>query len=181
MDINSEQFLTFLRSALHYLYDPDQLRRSPLAVLFGLDGRMDTAQALKTILLEAIDALRPGDQEPAQSREWLVYDVLFYRYVRGYSREAVANQLGMSDRQLSRERRTAIETLALCLLETYPLEPELELLPGDLTEEAANASGSPQRSPGYRMGRKAASRKICALETHLAFSARPAAPVDPAA
>ena len=31
MDINSEQLLTFLRSALHYLFDPDQLRRSPLS------------------------------------------------------------------------------------------------------------------------------------------------------
>ena len=61
--------LTFLRSALHYLYDPRPAPPQPLASLFGLDGRMDTAQALKNILLEAIDALRPGDNEPAQSRE----------------------------------------------------------------------------------------------------------------
>ena len=87
----------------------------------------------------------PSDRATTSRRSrasWLVYDVLFFRYVRGYAREAVANQLGISDRQLSREQRTAIETLALCLLETYPLEPELELLPGDLTEEAANASVS---------------------------------------
>ena len=42
-----DQFVGHLRSALHHLYDPDQLRRSPLAPLFGVGG-FDAAAALAT-------------------------------------------------------------------------------------------------------------------------------------
>jgi CheY-like chemotaxis protein len=122
MDINNQQFTTYLRSALHYLYDPDQLRRSPLTILFSISDRMDASAVLQKMLLEAIEDLKPGDDEPPQSRSWVVYDVLFFRYVRGYTREAVANQLGISDRQFSREQRSAIETLAVSLWKTYGLE-----------------------------------------------------------
>ncbi len=122
MDITSEQFITDLRSALHHLYNPDQLRRSPLIPIFGLTGKVDATSALQKILLEAIAALQPGDQELEQSSGWRVYEVLFFRYVRGYAREAIANQLGISDRQLSRELRTALDTLALHLWQSYRLD-----------------------------------------------------------
>ena len=129
MDINTEQFITHLRSALHHLYDPDQLRHNPLTLLFGLTGRVDTSSALQKILLEAIEGLKPEDQEVESSGAWQVYSVLFFRYVRGYTREAVANQLGISDRQLSREQRTAIETLALLLWNGYALQSSQKDIP----------------------------------------------------
>jgi CheY-like chemotaxis protein len=122
MDINNEQFVILLRSALHYLYDPDQLRRSPLAILFDVSNRVDAAFALQKILIDAIEGIRPEENEPPQSRGWLLHDVLFFRYVQGYERHAVANQLGISDRQLSRDQRAALETLAQYLWKTYPLE-----------------------------------------------------------
>jgi len=121
MDITNEQFITCLRSALNHLYDPDQLRHNPLTILFGLAGRVDASSALQKILLEAIEELKPGDHEPEQASGWQIYGVLFFRYVRGYAREAIANQLGISDRQLSREQRAALETLALCLWRRYRL------------------------------------------------------------
>lgn len=122
MDINNEQFINYLRSALHHLYDADQLRHNPLTILFGLNGRIDASSALQKILLDAIEGLKPGDEEPEQSSRWQIYSLLFFRYVRGYSREAVASQLGISDRQLSREQRSAIESLALYLWQINPFE-----------------------------------------------------------
>ena len=129
MDINNQQFLTHLRSALHHLYEPDELRRSPLSVFFGIVERVDAATTLQKILLEAIEAIRPNDAEPPQSNAWMLYELLFFRYVRGYTREAVASQLGISDRQLSREQRTALETLALLLWKTYHLDGSPTLVP----------------------------------------------------
>ena len=122
MDINNELFVNFLRSALHHLYDPDQLRRSPLVHVFGLAERMDAPAELQKILLDAIEALKPAQEEGQHARSWLVYEVLLFRYVRGYERQAVANQLGISERQLSRDQRAALETLGQYLWKTYHLE-----------------------------------------------------------
>ena len=111
----------YLRSALHYLYDPVHLRRSPLVELLDLGGAFDTAAALQQTLVAAIGALKPADDEPPQSRAWRIYDVLNFHYVRQLTREAVAMQLGVSERQLRREQRLAIEALGQHLWQ----EPQL--------------------------------------------------------
>lgn len=105
-------FVGYLRSALHYLYDPVQLRRSPLLPLFHLYSEFDRAAALQRLLIEAIGALKPTQDEPAQSNAWLVYDTLSLLYVSQFTRDTVAVQLGVSDRQLRREQRVALEALA---------------------------------------------------------------------
>lgn len=120
MKLDDQQFISALRSALHYLYETDQLHRSPLIEFFDLSGRVDATLALQQILLDAIQSLKPGDDDPHQVKAWQLYDLLFFRYVRGYERIKVANQLGISDRQLSREQKNAIEALALSLWKTYP-------------------------------------------------------------
>lgn len=122
MIIDNEQFIAFLRSALHHLYDPDQLRRSPLASLFDLAGRVDAPFMLQKLLIDAIESIQPGESELTPSRGWLLHDVLYFRYVRGYGRQAVANQLGISERQFSRDQRSALETLAQYLWQTYYLD-----------------------------------------------------------
>jgi len=52
---------------------------------------------------------------------WMAYELLYFRYVRGYERQAVANQLSISDRQFSRENRAAIELLAITIWESFNL------------------------------------------------------------
>lgn len=114
-----DEFVGYLRSALLHLYDPDQLRRNPLAAFFGVAGEFDAASAFQRILTEAIERLQPGPEEPAQSRAWRIYDALIYRYVRGFDRDVVADQLGISGRQLRREQRAALEALAVQLWQAY--------------------------------------------------------------
>ena len=111
-DLSYEQFVALLRSALHYLYDPVHLRRSPLVDLLGLAGEFDRAAALQRTLVAAVRDLKPPDDEWPQSRAWRIYDTLSLHYVRQLGREAVANQLGISERQMRREQRLAIEALA---------------------------------------------------------------------
>lgn len=121
-----DQFLASLRSALHYLYDPVRLRGSPLVDLFGLVQEFDKAAALQQRLIAAIRTLKPSEDEPAQSRAWRVYDTLSFQYIRQLTRDAVAMQLGISERQLRREQRVALEVLAQHLwpqLEDISLQP----------------------------------------------------------
>ncbi|MCE7983110.1 MAG: response regulator [Caldilinea sp. CFX5] len=111
-ELTYEQFLLYLRSALHYLYDPVHLRGSPLIELLGLTREFDTAAALQQRLTVAIRQLKPPATEAPQARAWRIYDTLNFQYVRQLSRDAVALQLGISERQLRREQRVALEVLA---------------------------------------------------------------------
>ncbi len=122
MKLDDQQFISALRSALHYLYEPDQLHRSPLIGFFNLTGLVDATLALQQLLLDAIQALKPGNEDSPQSKAWRLYDLLYYRYVHGYERMKVAIQLGISDRQLSREQKNAIEALALHLWKTHQFD-----------------------------------------------------------
>ncbi len=111
-DSSFDTFVGHVRSALNHLYDPDELRRSPLALALGIADDFDAAATLQRILMDAIEALRPGADDPPQARGWRIYDALFYRYIRGFDRDVVADQLGISGRQLRREQRAALEVLA---------------------------------------------------------------------
>ncbi len=107
-----EAFLGSLRSALHYLYDPVHLRRSSLVSIMGLEKEFDQGAAVQRLLTRMIQSLKPAVEEPPQSVAWRIYDILNLLYVRQFPREIVANQLGISERQLRREQRQALEALA---------------------------------------------------------------------
>jgi CheY-like chemotaxis protein len=120
--LDKPSFLDLVRDGLQHLYDPEHLRHSPLAAVFGVDNRYDTSSALRRILTEAIDALEPGADEPPQSRAWRMYNTLLYRYVEQLSQQEAAEQLAISARQLRRDQRAALEVLADLLWERFDLE-----------------------------------------------------------
>lgn len=128
MNLSKDQFTSYLRSALHNLYYPDQLRLSPLTVIFGIDQRINASSLLQQILIDAIEKLKPGHGEPPQSRSWHTYEILVYRYIRQFDREVVAYQLGISGRQFRREQRTALEALADSLTRDYSLETKISMM-----------------------------------------------------
>jgi len=122
-----EQFLKHVHEALNHLYEPDRLRQSPLAALFGIANRPDTFSALQRVLNEAIQALEPRADEPPQSYGWEVYEPLFYRYVHQLGQEHVAKQLGMSVRHLRRKEHAALEVLASQLWKQFDLPAQLSV------------------------------------------------------
>jgi CheY-like chemotaxis protein len=114
-----ELFQRHVRDGLNNLQDPSYLRASPLVAVFKIPLRFDTPSELQRILVEAIQALEPRPDEPPDSRAWRMYESLYYRYVERYDQDAVASQLGMSDRQVRREQKAALEALAYKLWEEY--------------------------------------------------------------
>jgi len=132
--LTSEEFLEHLRTALNHLYDPDHLRRSPLAPLFGVGDRFDTPYELQRILTEAVDGLEPDASVPHHSPARQTYELLFYRYVQQFSQQEVADQLGMSARHLRRKQHSALEALG------YHLWDQLRL--GGKVHEDIHAEGA---------------------------------------
>lgn len=135
-----EQALRYVREALNRLHDPAYLRKSPLAALFGVADRFDTPAALRTVLIEGIECLEPKPDAPADSRAWRMYESLFYRYVHESPQEDVAEQLGLSLRQLRREQRAALEALTYHFWEQHGLGGNSV---GPADEPATPAQASP--------------------------------------
>jgi len=129
-----EAFIAALQGALVHLYDPAVLLRSPLAKQFGLDQHPDAVAALRSALIQGIEALEPGKDAPPESQAWRVYQVLHYRYAEQLTQREVAHDLGLSIRQLRRQEKQALQVLTAALWRRYDLD--LQTLTGSSTPDA---------------------------------------------
>lgn len=87
---------------------------------------------MRSLLLEAIETLKPGPSLPFRSREWRSYLILHYRYVEGMSSEGIQEELSLSLRQVQREQQKALMAVAQVLWDRHG-GPDAS--PHDLLEE----------------------------------------------
>ena len=119
---NDAEFIEQIRDALAHLYDHVHLQRHPLAERLVAPQSVTTrtrGQELRRILLDAIEALNPGDNVPLRATERRAYAILFGLYVEGGERHKVAESLGIGDRQLRRDQTEAFAALASILRDHY--------------------------------------------------------------
>ncbi len=142
----SERFIRDLRNGLNHFYDPDFMRRSPLASLFGVGGRFDTPSALQTVLNSAIESLRPKSNTPNKSHIQAIYDILLYRYVQQIRQEEIASQMGISVRQLRRQQNVAILELACKLWNQFDLDNKPDYAPAASTVETVSPKSESEKN-----------------------------------
>jgi CheY-like chemotaxis protein len=136
-DLPTSTLAREVRDALTHLYDHAYLERHPLAARLAppSGGPRTRAQATRRILLDAIELLNPGDNVGLRALERRAYGILFGLYVEGLDVADVAEQLGISARQLRRDRAVAIEALAAILEDRHlPPAPPLAVPPAPPTE-----------------------------------------------
>ncbi|MCD6289264.1 MAG: hypothetical protein J7M34_02080, partial [Anaerolineae bacterium] len=108
-----------LRSALVHLYDLDYLETHPLAQELPMGGAEGEAASrglrLHTILTETIKSLRPSVGVPQGTHEWRRYTILYDRYVLRRPLREIEEKLSLGDRQVRREHRRALATLAVLM------------------------------------------------------------------
>jgi hypothetical protein len=75
------------------------------------------AQALRTVLNRAIERLRPDGERKMAATEWILYNILELRFIRGLRVHEVARRLAMSESDLYRKQRVAISEVARALAE----------------------------------------------------------------
>lgn len=103
-----------VRDALAHLYDSAYLRDHPLLPLLvhhHLPDPLARAQALRTVIIETIQSLRPSAPVSAQDREWRPYGILDYRYLTGASDDKIRAHLSISERQFFRDLKVGISLL----------------------------------------------------------------------
>lgn len=109
---DEKAFKNLVRKAITNLKSPPQLAKSPLLTLTLVeqrlaqtgqaDNRLNRATALRELLIEQIDGLRPTSDETTRVGEaWRFYNVLYYPYVRELSRKGALAEA----RRLGEERR----------------------------------------------------------------------------
>lgn len=145
-DQANEVFLEELEQALQHLYDPTELRRSPLLARFGLERRPNPALALQETLIAAIQALKPAARVPSQANAWRFYHILTYRYIEQAPQKQVADDMALSIRQLRRLENEAIALLADSLARRYDLSSQTQQPPQTPERETGPQDTVPDRA-----------------------------------
>ncbi|MEX1247759.1 MAG: hypothetical protein WEA61_04710 [Anaerolineales bacterium] len=111
----------WVKDALTHYWGGPKLTQSPLHGLQVVrqavaENDSSPAQALRSILRAAIERNKPQG-EPKLSGEWLLYNLLELKFLQGRKVREVAMRLAMSEPDLYRKQRVAIESVARSLLE----------------------------------------------------------------
>ena len=122
-DLQSDSDMAeWVREALNHYWGGPKLTESPLMKLHLIqetakneyDGNMPNA--LRAILKKAIDQVRPQGERRFTS-EWILYNILDLKFIEGRKVREVAGRLAMSEADLYRKQRVAVEAVAKTILE----------------------------------------------------------------
>jgi len=115
---DNPDFSTWVRDALSHYWGGPKLTESPLLNMDVVRANLHTnddnpARALRAVLDQALDQLKPADgQRSLTASEWLVYNILELKFVRGMKVRDIARRLAVSESDLYRKQRVAIDAVA---------------------------------------------------------------------
>jgi hypothetical protein len=82
-----------------------------------VENEGNAQRAMRSVLLKAIERLKPEGQRSMTMTEWILYNILEMRFVQGRKVRDVAIRLAMSESDLYRKQRVAIEAVAEVVME----------------------------------------------------------------
>jgi hypothetical protein len=111
----------WVKDALTHYWGGPKLTGSPLMRLQvvqdmarAYDG--NAANALRALLRKAVDQVKP-EGERHFTTEWILYNILEMKFIEGRRVREVAGRLAMSEADLYRKQRVAVEAVAKAILE----------------------------------------------------------------
>jgi hypothetical protein len=119
--VEEQNLSQWVKDALTHYWGGPKLTQSPLLELEVVqqtirEGEESPANALRTILRKAIDQTRP-DGERRFTTDWLMYNLLEMKFLEGRKVREIAMRLAMSEADLYRKQRVAIEAVATSIIE----------------------------------------------------------------
>jgi len=120
--VEADDFRKWVRDALGHYWGGPKLTTSPLLSLRVVERATqehdgNALQGLRTVLKQAIERLRPEGQRRMTTPDWLLYNILELKFVEGRTVREVARRLAMSESDLYRKQRVAIEAVTQTLIE----------------------------------------------------------------
>jgi len=111
----------WVKEALTHYWGGPRLSQSPLMQLQIVQQAFDEhndnpSNALRSILRKAVDSIRP-EGERRFTAEWILFNILELKFIEGRKVREVATKLAMSEADLYRKQRVAIEEVARIIIE----------------------------------------------------------------
>jgi len=111
----------WVKDALAHYWGGPKLTNSPLMKLrivqtLAEENEGNAPNALRALLRKAVDQIKPeGDRR--FTSEWILYNILEMKFIEGRKVREVAGRLAMSEADLYRKQRVAVEAVARAILD----------------------------------------------------------------
>ncbi|MFH2104408.1 MAG: hypothetical protein ABIJ39_13750 [Chloroflexota bacterium] len=111
----------WVKDALTHYWGGPKLSQSPLLQLHivqqaSREHNDNQSNALRAVLRRAVDGVRP-EGERRFTAEWILYNILEMKFIEGRKVREVASRLAMSEADLYRKQRVAIEEVARSIMD----------------------------------------------------------------
>ncbi len=115
------EMANMVKDALTHFWGGPKLSESPLMRMSVVQSALENDEqspvnALRGVLRQAIDKTKP-DGDRRYTGEWLLYNILDMKFIQGKKVREVALKLAMSEADLYRKQRVAVETVAKSIME----------------------------------------------------------------
>lgn len=135
--LRDPDFSQFVKDALSHYWGGPKLSGNRLMDLSIVrqalaNNEGNPQRALREVLLQAIERLKPSGQRSLTTAEWILYNILEMRFIEGRKVRDVAIRLAMSESDLYRKQRVAIEAVAVTIASM---------------ERSSEATGAPSQEP----------------------------------
>jgi hypothetical protein len=113
---------TWVKDALNHYWGGPKLTQSPLLNMkivqdaASAEYEGNAANALRGVLKRAVDQVKP-EGERRFTTEWILYNILEMKFIEGRKVRDVANRLAMSEADLYRKQRVAVEAVARAMID----------------------------------------------------------------
>jgi len=111
----------WVKDALTHYWGGPKLTNNPLmklrvVQLLAEENDGNASNALRALLRKAVDQVKP-DGERRFTSEWILYNILEMKFIEGRKVREVAGRLAMSEADLYRKQRVAVEAVARAILD----------------------------------------------------------------
>lgn len=119
-ELPEEDFVAWVKDALSHYWGGPKLTASPLLSLNIVQSVLDEYEgnptnALRAILKSAIEIVKP-EGERRFTGEWILYNILELKFLEGRKVREVATRLAMSEADLYRKQRVALEAVSRTII-----------------------------------------------------------------
>jgi hypothetical protein len=119
--IEESDLTDWVKDALTHYWGGPKLTNSPLMKLkivqmLAEEYEGNTPNALRALLRKAVDQIKPEGERRFTS-EWILYNILEMKFIEGRKVREVAGRLAMSEADLYRKQRVAVEAVARAILD----------------------------------------------------------------
>jgi hypothetical protein len=119
--VHAPDFPKVVKEALSHYWGGPGLTESPLLRMkivqkYAEESGQVPTKALRSVLYKAIEALKPPEsQRNLTTKEWILYNILEMKFIKGLRITQIALRLSMSESDLYRKQRAAIDAVAKVL------------------------------------------------------------------